>query len=103
MGYKRMCMLVASVAWLAAGAVFGIESFGIPSFVAWRPALFLLFLAINAFAAGVLVSELLVAVRPQWLSHRGAFAKSVAGALLFVSVMMYLEFVQTHAVTARIY
>jgi hypothetical protein len=103
MGYKRMCMLAASVAWLAAGAVFGVESFGIPSFVAWRPALFLLFLAINAFAVGVVVAEVLVAARPQWLSRRVWFVKWVAGALLFVSVMVYLEFVQTHAVTARIY
>ena len=100
---ERAVALCASVAWLAAGAVFGLEGFGVPAFVEWRPVFFMLFLAVNALAAGVVVSEVVVAARPRLVRRRMALAQAIAGALLLASVLAYLQFMQTHAVTARTY
>jgi hypothetical protein len=99
----RKLMLAASVVWLAAGAVFDVQGFGVPAFVSWRPMLFLGFLAINASACAVVVSEYLVAARPDWTGRRTVLVQSIAGGVLFISVMAYLEFVQSHAVTASVH
>src|SRR4051812_46769314 len=82
-GLKRALALVASVAWLGTGALFGVESFGIASFVHWRPVFFIVFLAVNSFAAGVVVSEFFVAAWPRWASRRVMVLQAVAAALLF--------------------
>jgi hypothetical protein len=100
---ERAIALGASVAWLGAGAAFGLEGFGIPSFVEWRPVFFMLFLAVNAFAAGVVVSEAIVAAQPRLARRRALLMQAIAGALLLVSLLVYLDFMQTHAVTARAY
>jgi hypothetical protein len=99
----RTPMLALSVAWLAAGAVFDFQGFGVPAFVSWRPVLFIAFLAVNAFACAVVVSEYLVAARPDWTGRRTVLVQSIAGGVLFISVMAYLEFVQSHAVTASVH
>ena len=99
----RLLAVAASVAWLAAGAVFDLQGFGVPSFVAWRPAVFLAFLGVNALACAVVVSEFLVAARPAWEGRRAVLVQSIAGAVLFISVMVYLEFLQSHAVTASVH
>jgi hypothetical protein len=99
----RRAWLLVAIAWLAAGAAFNIEGFGIPSFVAWRPMLFIGFLAVNAFACAVVVSEYLIAAKPTWLTRRTTLLQAIAGGVLLVSMMVYLEFVQSHAVTASAY
>jgi hypothetical protein len=100
---QRRFLLIASIAWLATGYLFALEGFGIPAFVYWRPLVFIAFLAVNAFAAAVVVAEFAIWARPEWHGRRGVLLQAVAGGLLFVSVMVYLEFMQTHAVTARAY
>jgi hypothetical protein len=100
---RRRMLLVASVVWLGAGYLFGLEGFGIPAFVDWRPLVFIVFLGVNAYAAAVLVAELVIAARPQWDARRTLLLQAVAGSVLLISVAVYLEFMQTHAVTARAY
>lgn len=101
MGRGRMGLLVASIIWLVAGIFFGIEGFGVGVFIAWRPMAILFFLGLNSFAAAVVVSEYVVAARPDWEPRRSLIAQAVGGLIFVISVLVYVDFIQHHAVTVR--
>ena len=94
-------LLAASVVWLAAGAFVGIESFGIPAFVAWRPFAFVVFLAVNACAAAVVLAEFIAAAWPSLGTRRLPLTRALAALVLLASVAVYLDFASSHAVTAQ--
>jgi hypothetical protein len=96
--WTRPALRTACVIWLLIGIFKGIEGFGIPPQVAWRPVGMVVFLLLNAFAGAVVLAECAVLIRPGLETQRAAITKAVMFALFVLSLAQYLVFVHRHAV-----
>jgi hypothetical protein len=96
--WQRAALRTGCVAWLVLGIFRGVEGFGLPAHLVWRPLAMVAFLVVNAFAAAVVVAECIVLMRPQWESVRIGLTKVVMLVVFVVSLVHYLLFLQSHAV-----
>lgn len=82
-------LLIACITWLVVGSLLGAGVVGSLPIGKWPPIAVLLFLAINAYAGAIVVSDFLVSMRPNWKTHWSVIMLLAAGSFFVVSVAGY--------------